>query len=368
MKTNSATPDVQEVREVRFWHRISIKEKALFYEHLANMVDGGVSVIAALYSFLDKNRNIKMEVEIMNLLVFVESGDSFSIAMKKLPSVFDKREVAIIEAGEQSGTMQRSFSSLADELRSQEELKSKVKGALTYPLIIVLFLFGAVMIIMTYIIPKLEPLFMNTGVELPFATQALVSTSRFIEGNFSGIIVFIIIAILSFQAYAKSITGRRSLDALYLRIPVVGDVYRNYVIVRVASTLALLLEAGIPIVKTLGLTGEGSNNAVFQEKIEEISKKIQNGKKIAESIEEVDPEFKVFTQDFYQIISAGERTSTVNKVCHKLATQYTREVDSSIAVLVRFIEPLAILIAGIFVLWFAFGIFAAVLKITETVG
>lgn len=362
------TETIQEVREVRFWHRISIKEKALFYEHLANMVDGGVPVIAALHSFLDKNRNVKMEVEIMNLLVFVESGDSFSIAMKKLPGIFDKREVAIIEAGEQSGTMQHSFVNLANELRNQEELKSKVKGALTYPFIIVLFLVGAVMTIMTYIIPKLEPLFTSTGVELPFATRSLISTSRFIQGNFWGIIILMIVAILVFQAYAKSATGRRSLDILYLKIPVIGAVYRNYIIVRIASTLSLLLESGIPIIRTLGLTGESANNVLFQEKIEAISKNVQNGKKIAESIEESDPEFQVFTQDFYQIIGAGERTSTINKVCRKLATQYTREVDSSIAVLVRFIEPLAILIAGIFVLWFAFGIFSAVLKITETVG
>lgn len=367
MRTESIKT-VQKSQEVRFWHRISIKEKALFYEHLANMVDGGVGVIAALWSFLDKNKNIKMDVEIMNLLVFIESGDSFSIAMKKLPSVFDKREIAIIEAWEQSGTMQNSFVNLANELRNQEELKSKVKGALTYPFIIIIFLVGAVMTIMTYIIPKLEPLFANTGVELPFATKALIGTSRFIQGNFWGIIIFIIVAILAFQAYAKSMTGRHSLDALYLKIPVIWNVYRNYTIVRIASTLSLLLEAGIPIVRTLTLTGEWSNNIVFQEKIEAISKKVQNGKKIAESIEEADPEFNIFTQDFYQIISAGERTSTINKVCHKLAAQYTREVDSSIAVLVRFIEPLAILIAGIFVLWFAFGIFAAVLKITETVG
>lgn len=126
MKTTPGSAP-QETPEVRFWHRITTKEKALFYEHLANMVDGGVSVISALYSFLDKNKNVKMEVEIMNLLVFVESGNSFSIAMKKLPNIFDKREVAIIEAGEQSGTMQRSFTSLADDLRNQEELTSKVK-------------------------------------------------------------------------------------------------------------------------------------------------------------------------------------------------------------------------------------------------
>lgn len=365
MNNQAANP---EIKEVRFWHTITSKEKALFYEHLANMVDGWVPVIASLRSFLDKNKNPKLEAEILNLLIFVESGDSFSIAMKKLPSVFDRREIAIIEAGEQSGTMQRSFESLAAELRNTEELKAKVKWALTYPLIIVVFLVGAILTIMTYIIPKLEPLFESTGVELPFMTQALIGTSRFIENNFIAIIVLIVIAILLFQAYSRSTFGRYTLDSLYLRLPVVGTVYRNYIIVRVASTLSLLLEAGIPIVKTLDLTAEWSNNAVFQEKIAEVSKKIQNGHKLAESLEESDPSFAVFTQDFVQIIAAGERTSTVNKVCRKLAAQYTREVDNSIAVLVRFIEPAAILIAGIFVLWFAFGIFSAVLKITETVN
>ncbi len=151
--------------------------------------------------------------------------------------------------------------------------------------------------------------------------------------------------ILVFQAYKKSTVGRKSLDKLYLNLPIIGDVYRNYIIVRIASTLSLLLEAGIPIIRTLSLTAEGSNNVIFQEKIEEIIKKVQQGKKIAESIEESDPTFSVFTQDFYQIIGAGERTSTINKVSRKLASQYTREVDSSISVLVRFIEPLAILIA-----------------------
>ena len=147
--------------------------------------------------------------------------------------------------------MQKSFVNLADDLRSQEELRSKVKGALTYPFIIVLFLVGAVIIIMTYVIPKLEPLFSSTGVELPFATRSLIATSRFVEGNFWAIIILMIVFLLSFQAYAKSNTGRRSLDALYLNIPIIGTVYRNYIIVRVASTLSLLLECGIPIVRTL---------------------------------------------------------------------------------------------------------------------
>lgn len=354
--------------EARFWHTIRTKEKALFFEHLSNMVDGGVPVIQSLKSFLDRTTNPRLHTEISNLLFFVESGDSFSIAMKKLPTVFDRREIAIVEAGEQSGTMHRSFASLAAELREQENLLSKVKGALAYPFIIVLFLAGAILTIMTYVIPKIEPLFANTGVELPLMTRALINSSRFIQGNFF-LIIFALIALgLVFKAYEKSVHGKYTLDRFYLRLPLIGTVYRNYIIVRVASTLSLLLEAGISILKTLELTGEGSNNAVFQEKIKEVSKKVQNGKKLAESIEEVDPHFQVFTQDFSQIISAGERTSTVNKVCRKLASQYAREVDNSVSVLVRFIEPIAILIAGVFVLWFAFGIFSAVLKITETVG
>lgn len=353
---------------VRFWHTFSDKEKALFYEHISNMVDGGVTIIQALKSFLDKNRNPKLLQEVSQLLFFIDSWDSVSIAMRKLPKTFDRREIAIVEAGEQSGTTQRSFASLADELRNAEELKSKVKGALTYPLIIVFFLVGAILTIMTYVIPKIEPLFETANTELPFATKSLIASSRFVESNFAAIIVFIIIAIGAFRVYSQSDEGRRTLDRFYFHLPVIGTIYRNYIIVRVASTMSLLLGAGIPIIRTLSLTSDGSNSTVFQEKIDFVIKNVQNGKKLAESIEESDPNFEVFTQDFSQIISAGERTSTVNNVCKKLAIQYTREVDNSVSVLVRFIEPIAILIAGIFVLWFAFGIFSAVLKITETVG
>lgn len=154
-------------QEVRFWHKIETRDKALFYEHLSNMVDGGVPVIQALRSFLDKNKNPRLASEITNLLFFVESGDSFSIAMRKLPGTFDRREIAIVAAGEQSGTMQKSFSSIASELRDQADLVRKVQGALAYPFIIVLFLALAMVTIMTYVIPKIEPLFANSGVSLP---------------------------------------------------------------------------------------------------------------------------------------------------------------------------------------------------------
>ncbi|MCK9272336.1 type II secretion system F family protein [Candidatus Gracilibacteria bacterium] len=354
--------------EVYFWHKITTKGKALLYEHLANLIDGGVTVVDALYSFLEKTNNPKLYKEIQNLLLFIESGDSFSISMKKLPYTFDKKEIAIVEAGESSGTMQRSFSSLARQLHQQEDLKAKVKGALTYPIIILVFLIFALFVIMIYVIPKLRPLFETTGVELPFSTRTLIYTSEFFSNNIVAIIFVIFIGFLALKIYRKSYSGKRVFDDLFLNLPLIGDVYRNYIISQISSNLGLLIGAGIPIIKTLKLTGESSNNAIYIEAMEMIANSVASGNKITQSIENIDPRHKYFTNDFIQMISAGEKTSTINKVCDKISTQYTREVDNSIGILVKWIEPLAIAIAGTFVLWFAFSIFAAVIKITELVG
>ncbi len=131
---------------------------------------------------------------------------------------------------------------------------------------------------------------------------------------------------------------------------------------------SLLIAAGIPIIKMLKLTGESTGNLVYEEAFAAVAGNLEKGKKFAESLEEVDPNARVFPRDFVQIIAAGERTSTINKVTGKLSAQYSREVDASIATLVRFVEPVSVLIAGIFVLWFAFAIFAAVMRLTELAG
>lgn len=354
--------------EVYFWHKITTKGKALLYEHLANLIDWWVTVVDALYSFLEKTNNPKLYKEIQNLLLFIESGDSFSISMKKLPYTFDKKEIAIVEAGESSWTMQRSFSSLARQLHQQEDLKAKVKWALTYPIIILVFLIFALFVIMIYVIPKLRPLFETTWVELPFSTRTLIYTSEFFSNNIVAIIFVIFIWFLALKIYRKSYSWKRVFDDLFLNLPLIWDVYRNYIISQISSNLWLLIWAWIPIIKTLKLTGESSNNAIYIEAMEMIANSVASGNKITQSIENIDPRHKYFTNDFIQMISAWEKTSTINKVCDKISTQYTREVDNSIWILVKWIEPLAIAIAWTFVLWFAFSIFAAVIKITELVG
>ncbi len=253
-------------------------------------------------------------------------------------------------------------------MRSREEIRTKLKAALTYPVVIMIFLAVAVLVVMTYVVPKLVPLFETSGTELPGVTAALMATSDFFRNNFALILSLSLFAGFGLRAWISTYSGRYAFDRYALRAPLVGPLYRNYLIVRVSSMLGLLIGAGIPIIKTLRLTGESTGNLVFEEKIAEVAGKVEMGKKLADSLSEVDPEYRVFTRDFVQIVSAGERTSTVNKVTLRLAEQYAREVDASIGTLVRFVEPAAIIFAGGFVLWFALAIFSAVMRVTEMVA
>lgn len=365
---NTSPLEETDLPEIRFYHRISLREKSVFYEHLSNLIDGGVTLVSALASFVEKTDNPKMYRLICELLLFIESGDPVSVAMRKFPKFFSKSEVSIVEAGEQSGTLQKSFTSLAKDLRDMEDVKSKVKGALAYPAIILLFLIGAIVLVMTYVVPKLIPLFESTGTGLPFITQTLVYSSSFMRAHLIFIVVTIVLAIFLGRSYVETEKGKRTFHRFLFGVPAFGSLYRNYLIVRFATTFSLLLGAGIPIVKTLRLTGESTGNVIFEDAIAIAVERVAQGEKLADSLEKANETYPVFPKDVTQLISAGERTSTVNVVSGKIAAQYLREVDASISMLVKFVEPLAILIAGVFVLWFAFAIFAAVMKITESVG
>jgi type II secretory pathway component PulF len=353
---------------VYFWNRITLREKAVFYEHLSNLLDGGVTLIEALRSFVEKTTNPLLYREVAQLLLLIDSGDVMSIAMKKLPRTFEIAEVSIVEAGEQSGTMQKSFGTLAEDLRNRQELTQKLKGALAYPVIILSFLIAAILIVMVFVIPKLLPLFETANTTLPASTRSLIATSNFISDHFLFLIFLAIFVGLMIFGYLKTVSGKRNFDEWLIWLPLVGTVYRNYVIVRVSTTLGLLLGAGIPILKTLRLSGASTGNSLYEEVFAEIVRQVEQGNKIADSFGIVDPKGRYFTRDFIQLLAAGEKTSTINKVCGKISVQYTREVDNSVTTLVKFVEPLAILISGVFVVWFAFAIFSAVLKITETVN
>lgn len=346
-----------------FFSRISIKDKALFYENIANLLEGGVTLTVALKWLRDRLPLGKLKEAVDHLVFFIESWDSVNVSMRKLPNFFDEQEIAIVESWEQTGMLQASFFEISNDLRGQEELKNKITSAMTYPVIILFFLVLAVMIVMVYVVPQLIPIITNMSGELPFMTKALINTSKFLKENIiilllSGFGVWLIIF-----WYISSEIWAYQWDRQKILLPIVWPVYKNYLIVRTMSTFHLLSSAWVSIVKSIRLTGESSWNMLIKKIYAGVSENIATWQKISVSMANQDPDQNFFSLDILQMIEGAERTSTIDAVAKKISTQYKREVDFALANMVKYIEPIALLMAGIFVLWFAIAIFWAIMQI-----
>lgn len=354
-------------KEFYLFKTVSLLDKFNFYEYLSIMLDWWVTIVSALESVIKKIKNVYFKEKINEMLLFISSWDSLNKAMKKIPDIFNQYETSIIEAWEKSWTLVSSLSSLALEAKKVYELKQTIKNSLTYPFIIILALVLCVLIVMTYVVPALIPLIEDAWVEKPFATVALIATSNFISNNFALLVVLILAFILFIYSYKATDSWKRFFDVTLLKLPLVWDVYKNYIISSSSEVLWVLMNAWIPVVKSIILVWKATNNVVYEDLYNDISTRVWNWKKIVDSILEVDGKSEYFPSDFVQLLSVWEKTASIDKVCKKLNEQYTREVNYSLSNLTKWIEPLAIFVAWIFVLWFAFAIFGAILKLTQTI-
>lgn len=355
-------------KEFYIFKKVNLIDKFNFYEYLATMLDGWVTIVQALQSVQDKMKNWYFKSKINELLIYVGSWDNLHKAMKKMPDIFSLQESSIVEAWEQSWTLVESLSSLALEFKKLHNLKLTIKSALTYPIIIILFLILAILVVLTYVIPSIMPLIEESWREKPFATVALIATSNFVINNFFWILIFLAIIVFFIFVYKNTENWRKNFDNFLLSFPLIWNVYKNYILASSASVFWNLMNSWIPVIKSLNIVWKATNNSLYEEKFKEISVHVSKGHKLVDSIMKVDEEWFFFPSDFIQLLSVWEKTASIWKICKKLNEQYTREVNYSIAVLTKWIEPIAILIAWLFVLWFAFAIFWAILKLTQTIG
>jgi len=347
---------------------ISDLEKANFYDFLSVMIDWWVTITEALNSVITRIKNPYFVEKIEIFKWFIVWWDSISKSMKKVPDVFDDYETSIIEAWEKSWTLVDSLSNIALDLKKTHELKWKIKSSMTYPTIILLFLVLSVLIVMTYVIPAIRPLFETANVELPVATQMLISTSDFIWSNLALIFIVIISFVLFIIWYKQTLSWKVFFDRLFLNMPLIWRVYKNYILSRIIINLWTLLNGWVWISKTLTLVWKSTNNSIYNEIFSQVREKVEWWQKIVESIIEVDVNWEYFTPDYLQMLAVWEKTASISSISKKLHDQYTKEVDIALDNLTKWIEPMAILLAWWFVLWFAFAIFGAILKVTQTIG
>lgn len=359
----------KQQKEIILFRTVWLVNKYNFFEYISVMLDWWVWITEALVSVNSKIASPFFKQKISELITYINSWDSFSRAMRKIPSVFNLSEVYMIEAWEATWELSESLMKLSDDLKKTYDLRKKIKWSLTYPTIILLFVFLAIAIVMTYVVPAIKPLFADSGTELPYVTQTLIWASDFIVNNFILILLIIFTVVVGSVFYFTwSNSWKLMKEKILLWTPLIWRVYKNYVLASIASTLWNLVWSWVSIIKSLDLTWRASNSMTYEHLFEEVKEKVSTWNWIVKSMEDVDKEHIYFPSDYLQMLSVWERTANIEEISKKLNKQYEKEVDYALANLTKWIEPLAILFAWIFVLWFVFGIFSAIMKVTDTIA
>lgn len=194
--------------------------------------------------------------------------------MRKFPIFYTEKEIAIVESGEQTGMLKDAFQSIASELRMQEDLRRKVIGALTYPFVIMFFLVLALTVVMTYVVPQIMPIIEEMSTEISFSTQSLIWVSNFLRHNIFLIVMVLIALGLIFRGFIMTDEGRKRLDNVKLYAPLMGIIYKNYLVVQVMSTFYLLSSSGVSIIKSLKLTGASAGNTRVADMYNEMATRV----------------------------------------------------------------------------------------------
>lgn len=345
--------------------KVPLKEKAYFFELLSVMIDAGIPMLSALDVLKEKTQLERFKRIINTLMYNIEHGETLSGAISKFPAVFSDTEVGMLRSGELTGSLHQSLQKLSDAITRTLELQLKIRQAVMYPATILVTLAIAFVVIIAVVVPPLKGLFESVNAELPSSLALLITLNDFVAGNWWWLIAAGGIGLYLFRAYIKTDQGKLWKDSMLLKIPAIGDLLKKMILVKFARSLATLLDSGLPLTKTIKTVAMSVGNEVYRLALDGVLFKVQGGKKISEALDETDG---LFTRDLTAIIAVGEQTATISTSSLKVANQYEREIDHSLKNMTSIIEPLAILVVGVAVGWFAFLVLGSIFSISENIS
>lgn len=329
-------------RQLSFLNRIKPRDIVILSRQLSTLFEAKVSVLSSLQLLATETENPALKEKLVKLLEDIKGGVSISEAMSKQPEVFSKFFTSVVHSGEESGKLDEVFSYLAAYLERNHELTSKAKGALAYPIFVIMAFIGVMVLMMTVVIPKLSIILKETGQELPFYTKLIIGASDFIR-NFG---LFALLAFLGGIGgawyYIRTPKGKVAFSRLQISIPYVGTLYRKLYLSRIMDNFETLLSAGISAIRTMELTSDVVGNEVYRQILTESIEAVKGGSSISESF----ARYEDMPGLVVQMIKVGEETGKLSFVLKTLARFYKREVDTAIETLMSLIEPALIIVLG----------------------
>ncbi len=344
--------------------RIKIKELLNFSMHLATLLDAGVPLATALRDLAQDEEKETVQKIIDDIRFHVESGLSLKDSLLVHPSSFPKLYTAIVGAGENTGKLSVCLNDLCSLLSWQIELRTKMKEAATYPIILFVVMLGVVTLLVVKVIPTFEPMFKDMGVALPIPTQVVLNISHFVRNGWYYIIGSVIFTVVGYKVIQANPKGRYQLDTLKLKFPLFGPLARKVALSRFCHTFALGLKSGVNLLTSLEFASEVVHNSRLQRSVIKARDSINVGEKLATSFK-VSEEFPPL---IVRMIGVGEQSGTLPQALDKVNQFYDREIPATIRTIFALFEPMMIVFMALVVGGIAIAIFLPMFRMVEIIG
>ncbi len=341
-------------------NRVTAKDRIVFTRQLATLINAGLPLSQSLHTVRDQTTNKKLQSVAQDIVASIEGGSTLSNAFAKHPQIFNDVFIALVSAGEASGTLDRALERIADQQEKDAAIMSKVKGAMMYPVIVGFVMVGVIIFMLVTVVPQVGRLYHDLHQELPLLTKLMVGAADFIQKFWWLVLAATGAGIYFLRNWMRTDSGRSFVDSFKLNVPMFGPLFRKLYMARFARTSETLMTTGVPMLETLNITKRAVNNVHIAAIIERASDKVKGGKSLSSSLKGEDYVLPLVPQ----MISIGEQSGGIDAMLAKAATFYENELDETIKSISTMIEPILMValagVAGVMIGAVLFPIYALV--------
>jgi MSHA biogenesis protein MshG len=336
----------------------------LFARQMYSITKAGLPLLRGLKGLAESTHNVVLRNALHDVLQSLESGRDFASSLARHPEIFPPLFLSMVRVGESTGTLDNAFSRLCEYLSQDQDVQDRVRSALRYPLIVVSVIAAAVAVITVFVIPNFAPLFKVLGNDIPMPTKIIMGTSEFVRAHGGAILLGLLAAVFGTRHYIGTERGRFRWDRLKLRIPVLGELLHQAVLSRVTRSLAISLDAGLPMIQALTLLSRSAGNAYLAERLLQLRDAVERGDGLSRAAAAAG----IFPPLVLQMLAVGEETGELTRLLDEVSGFYQREVDYRLRNLTAMLEPLLIILVGAMVLILALGVFLPMWNMIGKIG
>ena len=339
-------------------------EIAVLTRQMATLLRAGIPLSEALGALVEQISNVRLKTPMSEVRAAVNEGQSFADALGRHPKLFDELFVSMVRAGEIAGNLDEVLTRLADFLEASQKLKSKITGAMIYPMVMVVVGTAIMVVLMIKVIPQITQMFTQGGKTLPLNTRMLIAVSGFMGRNILWLLIGIAIAIVLFVKWKDSKEGKPIWHKFVLRIPALGELVRTINVGRFARTLGTMLQSGVPMLRSLDTAKQIVGNVLIQGAIEDAKKAVTEGESLAATLKKSGQ----FPATMIHMTAVGERAGQLEQMLERVAITYETEVDTKLSRFTSLLEPLMLVVMGGAVAFIVFSILQPIMDLGQLSG